>query len=77
MPPRQEVPVSFRKRWEATAAGVEGARRCGGGEGWSAATFQILIMYTSFFNFIFVAQTTFIIHIQTGNLGRALHGRLA
>lgn len=37
--PGQEVPVSFRRSWEGSAAGVEGARRCGDGEGWSAATF--------------------------------------
>lgn len=73
---RQEVPVSFRKRWEAAAAGAEGARRCGGGEGRAAATFQVLIIYTFFF-ILFLRLKQHLLFTYKRNLGRATHGRLA
>ena len=69
-------PVSFRKRWEAAAAGAEGARQCGGGEGRAAATFQVLIIYTFYF-ILFLRLKQHLLFTYKRNLGRATHGRLA
>ena len=64
--PSQEVPVSFRRSWEAAVAGVEGAGDVGIGRGGLLPPFRFesytLCGFLKIFYFIFVAQTIYYLH---------------
>lgn len=67
--------MSFRRSWEGSAAGSGGSKAMWGWGGVVCCHLFRLIIYTLCLC-VCVAQTTFIIYTQTGNLGRAPHGRL-